>query len=94
MKDLNDLKKEIFLKKLKPIEDWNKVKCGQKIFHKTNTHISLYDTFCWLEYDVFMGEFLICYMDIYTHTQYALSKKNWYYYDEDLARKMKKVIQV
>lgn len=78
---LDVYKKHELIKRLKPIVNWEEIKCGTVIWNDSSN--------CVFGYDIFEGlnptdEDIIIYRNR-EDKQYTFSKTGWYYYDENIA---------
>lgn len=73
-----------FVSNLIPINDWNNLKAGTKVFHEASNHPSYYDLFQDLNEDkIVMGYTSSVNGNYYTH-----SLSGWYLWNEELAKQL------
>lgn len=71
-------------KRLKPVEDWSKVKRGTKLFHDTDNNI--YNDNAFISYDE-DNNLVTYWVQDYSkpeNNEYTMSASGWYFYDENI----------
>lgn len=77
---IDDERKELFIKKLKPIVNWRLISKGEKIFHKNTNKITMADTLD--NVDIENG--IVTYINDEGIT-YSYGLSGWYIYDYEAA---------
>jgi len=83
--EIDQIRKEMMISKLKPIKNWQEMKEGDLMFHEQSNEIDMADTFKSVDFKTKMMKYINC-----EGEEHHRSLAGWYMYDYDILKEVKK----